>query len=199
MRAAVDVLESEGVAACTARRVAASAATSTAALYELFGDKAGLLRAVYFGGFALLEARMAGLAETADPRRDLSAVLAELRHFVRDRPALAELMFGRPFGDFDPGPEDAAAARPLRELIVRRVRRCVEAGVLAGNEADIAEVLLAMVEGLARRERAGRLGSSRAAVNRRWDLACQAVLAGLTGTPGAPAPVGRRRPVARGR
>jgi AcrR family transcriptional regulator len=190
------MLEADGVGAFTARRIAASASTSTAAVYELFGDKAGLVREVFFGGFLLLANRLGRLPESSDPRADLVATMGELRGFVRDRPVLAEVMFARPFADFDPGPEESEAGRSVREFIVGRVRRCVEEGELAGPETDIAHVLLALVQGLARQEQAGWLGTSKASVNRRWALAIDAFLAGLAPS-GSRSPVGRRRRTAR--
>ena len=66
---AVDLLAEEGAAGLTARSLAARAETSAPALYELFGDKAGVVRELYFEGFRQLSAELAGLAETADPDR----------------------------------------------------------------------------------------------------------------------------------
>ena len=54
LRAAVAMLADDGVAGFTARRVAEDAATSVPAVYELFGDKAGLVREVFFEGFRQL-------------------------------------------------------------------------------------------------------------------------------------------------
>ena len=71
--------------------------------------------------------------------------------------------------------------RVTRRFVVGRVRRCIDAGVLAGNETDIAHVLVSMTQGLAATEIAGWLGTSRASINRRWDLAIHAVLDGLAG------------------
>ncbi len=101
------------------------------------------------------------------------------RIFVRDNPVRAQVMFSRPFADFDPGPAELEAGAATREFIVHRVRRCIEAGIIEGDQADIAHVLLALAQGLAMQESAGWLGSSRASVNRRWDLALPALLAGL--------------------
>ena len=47
----------DGIAGFTTRRVAQEAETSTPAVYELFGDKAGLVREVFFEGFRLLRRR----------------------------------------------------------------------------------------------------------------------------------------------
>ena len=179
LRAAVETLADDGIAGFTARRVAQDAATSVPAVYELFGDKAGLVREVFFEGFRQLRRRLDELSEADDPRADLLAVVATLRTFVRENPVLAEIMFSRPFADFDPGPEDRQATASVREFIVGRVRRAVEAGVLAGDPTDIAHVLLALAQGLAAQEAAGWLGTSAASVNRRWSLAFRAALDGL--------------------
>jgi hypothetical protein len=88
-------------------------------------------------------------------------------------------MFSRPFADFDPGPADLAAGAATREFIVHLVRRCIDAGIIEGDQADVAHGLLALAQGLAMQESAGWLGSSRASVNRRWDLAVHALLSGL--------------------
>lgn len=177
--AAVAVLEVEGVGGLTTRKVAQDAATSTPAVYELFGDKAGLVRGVFFEGFRLLGERLDALRLGGDPRRDLLRVVAVLRRFIADNPVLAEVMFSRPFADFDPGRDELAAGARVRRCIESRVRRCMEAGVLAGDETDVGHVLLAVVHGLAAQERAGLLGTSKASVDRRWRLAVEAVLRGL--------------------
>jgi hypothetical protein len=93
---------------------------------------------------------------------------------------LAEVMFSRPFADFDPGPDELRAGSAVREFIVGRVRRCTDAGILGGDDTDIAHVLVALAQGLAAQESAGWLGTSQASRDRRWDLAIRAVLDGLS-------------------
>ena len=183
VRAALDTLTQDGVSGFTTRRVAQSADTSAPAVYELFGDKGGLVREVIFEGFRLLGAQLRSLAETADPRADLVAVLAAFRLFAGENPELAKLMFSRPFVDFDPGPADRQAGAAVRELVVARVQRCVDAGILAGQPVDVAHVSLAVVQGLALQETAGWLGTSQASMDRRWNLAVSAVLDGLAPDP----------------
>jgi AcrR family transcriptional regulator len=177
---AITLLSDEGVAGFTTRQVARQAQTSTPAVYELFGDKAGLVREVFFEGFRLLGRALGELAETRDPRADVAAVVGVFRRFCLAHPELAEVMFSRPFADFDPGPQEQAAGAAVREFCVARVRRCVDAGVLNGDPADIAHVLVALAQGMARQEAAGWLGRSAASVDRRWELAVRAVLDGLT-------------------
>ncbi len=179
LQVAVGLLTSDGVAGFTTRKVAEEARTSTPAVYELFGDRAGLVREIFFEGFRMLRRRFDALPETADPRADLVATIAAFRAFLAENPALAEVMFSRPFADFDPGPAGLEAGRAVREFIVGRVRRCLDAGILAGDATDVAHVLVSLTQGLAATERAGWLGTSAASVRRRWDLAVRAVLDGL--------------------
>jgi len=173
------MLASEGVAGFTTRRVAEQADTSTPAVYELFGDKAGLVREMFFEGFRMLRRHFDRLEETDDPRADLVRVVETLRKFIRENPVLSEVMFSRPFADFDPGTSGLEAGSAVRRFVVGRVRRCIDAGLLAGDETDIAHVLVSLTQGLAATEMAGWLGTSKASVKRRWDLAIRAVLDGF--------------------
>jgi AcrR family transcriptional regulator len=173
------MLEREGVAGFTTRELAREAETSTPAVYELFGDKSGLVRAVFFEGFRYLRRYLDRLRESDDPRADLVSLARIFRKFARQNPVLADVMFSRPFADFDPGPSDVEAGTDVRELIMGHVRRAIDAGVLVGDATDAAQVLLAVTLGLASAENASRLGSSKASVDRRWALGVEAVLDGL--------------------
>jgi AcrR family transcriptional regulator len=179
LSSALELLASEGVAGFTTRGVARAAHTSTPAVYELFGDKRGLVRELYFAGFRALRVRLGTLADSGDARADLVATLALYRAFIRENPVLAEVMLSRPFSDFDPSEDERRASGSVRALIVERVRRCVEAGVLHGEETDLAHAIVALVQGLALAENARRLGTSAKSVERRWRLAVDALLDGL--------------------
>jgi AcrR family transcriptional regulator len=148
-------------------------------VYELFGDKAGLVRELFFEGFRQLGNRFEAFADTDDPRADLERLMQVFRSFARDNPVLAEVMFSRPFADFDPGADELAAGANVRQFIVTHVRRCVDAAQLSGDPTDIAHVLVALAQGLSRQETAGWLGTSMASVNRRWSLAIRSLLDGL--------------------
>ncbi len=187
VQAAVAMLASEGVAGFTTRKVAQEADTSPPAVYELFGDRAGLVREMFFEGFRMLRRRFDRLDETDDPRADLVHVMQTFRKFVRENPVLSELMFSRPFADFDPGPSGLQAGRAIRLFVVGSVRRCIDAGLLAGDETDIAHVLVSLTQGLTATEMAGWLGTSKASVNRRWELGVRALLDGLRPAPPRPA------------
>jgi AcrR family transcriptional regulator len=171
----------EGQSNFTTRRVARDAGTSPAAIYELFDDRSGLLRAVFFEGFRLLGTYFDRVTITDDPVADLRHLFNVFRVFVLDNTGMAELMFSRPFADFHPGPDEAAAGAATRRTIVDQVGRCIEAGFLAGDATDIAHVFLGLAQGLALQESSGWLGTSVASANRRWGLAFDLLLGDQAG------------------
>ncbi len=179
LAAALRILATDGVAALTARRLAQEADTSPAAVYELFGDKTGVVRALFFAGFAQLGEALGAPARDGDPAEQLVALAQRYRRFIVAQPALAAVMFSRPFASFDPAPEEAAAGAAVRERIVGAVRRAIAVGDLRGDPTDVAHACVALVHGLAAAEAAQRLGSSPAAIERRWDVAVRALLRGF--------------------
>lgn len=180
LSAALDLLGREGASAFTARGIAREAETSPPALYELFGDKAGLLRELFFEGFRMLRRELDALGESEDPRADLVALADAYRDFMREHTALSELMFSRPFADFDPSRSELEAGASVQKFILVRVHRAVDAGVLQGEATDLAHVLVAVVQGLVAAENWGRLGSEPGSVDRRWRRAVGAIVDGLS-------------------
>lgn len=176
LAAALDLLAAEGTDGFTTRTVARQADTSPPAIYELFGDRAGLVREMFYEGFRRLGERLATLEPGDDCRRDLDDVVAAVRAFARENTVLFAVMFARPFADFEPGPQEVAAAMTVRRCVTDRVRRCVDAGLLRGDATDLAHVVLALVQGLWAQEAAGWLGRSRASIDRRWTVAIDVLL-----------------------
>jgi AcrR family transcriptional regulator len=183
---ALGVLARDGVAGFTTRSIAREADTSTPAVYELFGDKGGLLREVFFEGFRQLRRHLDTVADSDDPRADLVALVDVYREFIRQHPVLSEVMFSRPFTDFSPGPSELESSSSVRVFIVERVRRYIDAGLMHGDETDIAHAIVALTQGLAAAENSRRLGTTAASIDRRWALAVDALLEGL-GRPAAAA------------
>ena len=179
LQVAVSTLNEDGLSAFTTRRVAEQAGTSVPAVYELFQDKSGLLRSVFFEGFRMLGRQLLDVPETDDAVADVQRLIPVFRQFCRDYPALARVMFSRPFQDFDPDPEELAASPSVREIFVGRIKRCIDAGLLTGEPVDIAHVLLALAQGLAVQEGGRWLGKSKASVNRRWEVGVTAILRGF--------------------
>src|SRR5258707_3555930 len=146
---AIATLSEEGIARFTTRRVAERAGTSVPAVYELFDDKAGLVRAMFFEGFRLLGSELAKIPQTYSALADLEQLVPVFRLFCRAYPKLAQVMFSRPFADFEPGPDELAAGASVREVFIGRIQRCVDAGSMSGNVTDIAHGLLALAQGFA--------------------------------------------------
>ncbi|WP_102141904.1 TetR/AcrR family transcriptional regulator [Mycobacterium hubeiense] len=176
---AIDTLNSEGISGLTTRRVAERAGTSVPAVYELFTDKAGLVRAMFFEGFRLLGAELAKVPISDDALADVERLVPVFRLFCRAYPKLAQVMFSRPFADFEPGASELAAGAAVRELFVGRIQRCIDEGLLAGDPTDIAHVLLALAQGLAVQEAGRWLGTSAPEIERRWKTGVSALLAGF--------------------
>jgi AcrR family transcriptional regulator len=179
LAAALATLSNDGTAALTTRAVAQAAGTSVPAVYELFGDKSGLVRELFFTGFRRLHAFLLDAPAAADPDADLRRIAGTFREFTLAEPVLAQLMFSRPFAHFHPSRSDAAAGAAVRGYLVERVAAAVNAGVLEGDPVDIAHILLATAAGLAVQESGGWLGSTPSSAGRRWRLAIEAVLRGL--------------------
>ena len=93
--AAIRVLEEEGIAALSLRRVAKESGVSQAAPYAHFADKKTLLTEVANRGFALFRDRMAQEADRAASRDGYLVGLGKgYVFFALENPALFHLMFG---------------------------------------------------------------------------------------------------------
>lgn len=180
---ALAVLAEEGVAGLTTRTVARRAEASVPAIYEVFGDKAGLIREIFFEGFRMLGDDLAAIPPTDAPLDAIRRLADAFRRFVVANPVLAQVMFSRPFTDFSPTPDDDKAGVKVRKIFVRHIRAAVDAGLFASDPVDIAQVLFAFVEGMAAAEAAQRFGASKQSVDRRWRLGLDALMTGLSSNP----------------
>jgi len=179
--AAIGVLAADGAAAVTTRRVAAAAHTSAPAIYELFGAKSGLIRAVFFEGFRRLVSRFDTLAPPTGEPADLIVVLEAFRSFTQDNPRLFEVMYARPFEVYTPEPDERSLGDATRSVFVDRAKGCVAAKTLSGDPVDIAHAVLGLAVGLATQETAGWLGTNSNDCDRRWADASRALLDGYSG------------------
>jgi AcrR family transcriptional regulator len=88
-----ETLATRGAAALSLRTLAGECATSTTAVYSLFGGKRGLLTAIFDDAFERLGRRLAEVAAGADPVADLVRLAAAYRHAALDEPHLFAVMF----------------------------------------------------------------------------------------------------------
>lgn len=96
--AALRVAAERGLAELTVRRIAEAAGTSTMSVYSRFGNRTGVLEALYLRAFDMLGDVFA--AAPADGR--LVAMAMAYREFALDNPARYAFMFNRPSPDFEP-------------------------------------------------------------------------------------------------
>jgi AcrR family transcriptional regulator len=157
------ILSTEGAGALTLRRLAAATGTSTMAVYTLFGDKPGLLAAMYREGFRRLgEASAQAAADDDDPLSALASLGLAYRATALANPHLYDLMFGRPIPSFSPDAETEAVAEAAYRPLVDAVQRCLDAGALVTahgiDDAErIAFHLWATSHGMVSLELAGHL------------------------------------------
>ncbi|MEU8136793.1 TetR/AcrR family transcriptional regulator [Streptodolium elevatio] len=112
----------------TLRSLVAGTGVSTMAVYTYFGGMDGLWSALRQEGFTLLAARLAAVAPSADPVRDLAAQGAAYVANALDAPDLYRVMF-----DADFELEDPQAADDTLDSLVRNVGRAKDSGRFRGD------------------------------------------------------------------
>lgn len=122
-----------GVGALNLRRLAAEVGTSTTAVYSLFGNKAGLLESLYREAARRFGDRLARVADSDDPLRDIVRLGLAYRDYARDEPHLYGILFGKV--DQTDTEASAEAARTIEPLI-GAVRRGQVAGRLPSVPAE---------------------------------------------------------------
>jgi AcrR family transcriptional regulator len=143
MEVAADLLEREGARAVSTRSVAAAAGIRAASLYQLFGDKDGLLSALAIYAFDIHLAEKHVLARTSDPVDDLRRGWDLHVDFGLRHPAFYLLMYGTDRPARRPPAADEASGRLLTAL-----HRVAAAGRLRVPAPIAARLSLAAITGL---------------------------------------------------
>ncbi|MEV0220080.1 WHG domain-containing protein [Streptomyces sp. NPDC050704] len=145
-RAAATVFD-RGTAALSLRQLAADAKTSTAAVYSLFGNKAGLLSSLYQEAVQLFVERLAAVHPTADPAGDVIRIGLAYREYAVANPHLYAILFSdrgvQCPSDSDRPREVVETYRPLIDAVSRGQR----AGQFGSESAP--EVIALSVWGMA--------------------------------------------------
>jgi AcrR family transcriptional regulator len=169
----------EGPATLTVRRLAELSGTSASAVYSLFGDKWGLIEEMFNEGFRRLSQRFGEVELTSNPVVDLIALGQAFRGSALANPHLYDLMFERPFPEFQPAEQNATTALGTFKALVDAVQRCLDAGLVGGGDAlQLALFLFGQVHGLTGLELKGWLGS-REQADGIWDLVLRITFEGL--------------------
>jgi AcrR family transcriptional regulator len=143
LEVAGEILEREGAQAVSTRSVAAAAGIRAASLYQLFGDKDGLLAALAVHAFDLYLSEKHTLEPTDDPVADMRRGWDMHVDFGLRHPALYLLMFGTD----RPGRRPPAAAEADR-LLLTFLDRVAAAGRLRVPPAVAASLATAAIIGV---------------------------------------------------
>lgn len=149
---ALRIIQEDGVAALTLRRVGDEAGVSRTALYRHFEDKAALLARVALEGFRMFRASLENALVVSrqsgsDPLEEMAG--AYLRHAVQN-PAHYRVMFGRDFDQWERYPALVEEAGKAFQVLLGTV----EAGqkshsIKPGNPLHLALTLWSMTHGMA--------------------------------------------------
>ncbi|MGZ4517408.1 MAG: TetR/AcrR family transcriptional regulator [Mycobacteriaceae bacterium] len=153
---AAELVSTGGVSALSLRGLAADVGTSTSAVYSLFGNKTGLLRALFVEAFARFGASQSAVPVTADPLVDLEALGTAYRVHALADPHLYGVMFGGALASFEPDTETQLLAASTFEPVLDAATRAARAGLLRTEDAQlVATALWASLHGLVSLELAG--------------------------------------------
>ncbi len=196
--AAEHLVDAGGLAALSLRAVAERSATTTRAVYSLFGSKAGLVAALGARMFDLLGAGVDALPTTDRPAADLvEAGVTVFRRLCITRPALYQVGVQQDAVDLEVAKQFRPSAQAAFDILESRFHRLQAAGHLPGRDThDAALQFDALCEGLALIERRGNFPPHKA--ERQWRDALSALLDGLAKPPRGQPPAATADPTATG-
>lgn len=162
LSAAKAVLEYEGIARITIRRVAERAELSPMALYRHFADKDALLNALMEDGLAAWESIVRDI-RARDPLEWLTALGEAHLDFALTQPHRYDAAFFLPAPAARRFPDDFAAGRsPVIAMVMARIDEAKTAGRLRDRPTlEIALSLAASGQGFISMHRAKRFASDR--------------------------------------
>jgi AcrR family transcriptional regulator len=171
--AAGEVLHREGPAAVTVRRLADEVGTTTRAVYSLFGDKSGLMKALHREAAETMRRHHEDVPELADPRAEIIELAMAYRAAALEKPNLYGLYLGTASREIDD------EIRTLSYRSLERVLKAVRRAFPRLEAMDIGRELWALVHGMASLELRGFLGEEKEA-RRLWHQAITAAVEGFS-------------------
>ncbi|CAB5005039.1 MAG: TetR family transcriptional regulator [Actinobacteria bacterium] len=152
--AALTLIEESGLGALTVRSVAARAGVAPMGVYSRFGNKDGLLEALFVRGFEALQAAIE-IPPTSSPLLRLQAGCLAYRQFAIDNPQLYHVMFEQMML-LELSPEAKIAAKGSFATLVDRVHAAMDSGGLAsGDSTEVAQQIWSAIHGAVSLEIAG--------------------------------------------
>jgi len=179
LAAAISILQRQGAGAMTVRSVAAAAGCSTTGVYTCFGGKAGLVEAIYIGGFENFGEALNTARRKAPADRLLTELAVAYRAWARAHPTQYMVMFGRAVPDYEPSEHAQAVSLATFDDMVASTSATMAAIELAGDPVDIAFHLWAGIHGHISLELAGMdLAADETERAERFDRGLQRLLRG---------------------
>jgi AcrR family transcriptional regulator len=167
------------------RAVAEDAATTTRAVYALFGSKDGLEQALHEAMYTRLRDLERARRRREDPRADLLELALAYRRWAVERPeryAAAIHRLGQPRRPASQ--EGIAVSREALDELRQAVQRCYDLGLLGVEPEAVVIHMRAVVHGLAEFENLELLGPD---PERHWRTVISAMLDGYLREPAAAA------------
>lgn len=186
LAAALATFRDVGPRAFTMGAAARRAGVTTPALYRHFAGKDELLRELVQEGFRLFAEYLARGLAGRDPLARLQMTAGAYFDFALDHPGHYETLF---LSATVPGlkrfPKDFEQGRSATfQMLVDRVRECVDAGVLAaGDPVAIAFSMWVHVHGFMSLHLVGRIAGTRATARTLFDASWRRLLEGLRARP----------------
>jgi AcrR family transcriptional regulator len=148
---AIQLLITEGAHALSMRRIANEAGCSTTVLYTLFGNKNGIVDALFQDGFSRLgAAQRASVHDEDSPLQQLVRLCQAYRKTALENPTHYAIMFGNPVPDYRPSEASneiaLAALQPLTDAVGRLLSAQTSDAELSAHE--LAMMLWATVHGM---------------------------------------------------
>ena len=152
--AALALIEESGLAALTVRSVASRAGVAPMGVYSRFGNKDGLLEALFVRGFDALQVAIE-IPPATSPLLRLHAGCMAYRKFAIDNPQLYHVMFEQMML-LELSPEAKDAAKDTFGTLVERVHAAMDSGGLTpGDSTDAAQQIWSAIHGAVSLEIAG--------------------------------------------
>jgi AcrR family transcriptional regulator len=157
LETAARLLDDEGPAALSTRRLAAELGTSTMAVYTHFGGLPQLVQAVANEGFSRLAAHLCDVPETDDPLGDLAELGVAYRANALENRHLYAVMFGSAsLGGYRLTGEKRNEGRYTFDILVAGTKRVMAAGIWRDDDPEaVAAQLWASLHGYVMLELAG--------------------------------------------
>ncbi|MFE3545362.1 TetR/AcrR family transcriptional regulator [Nocardia sp. NPDC059177] len=182
MDACLRLIETEGLAAVSLRRVAREAGVSSGAPYHHFADRAALLSALSVDGFQQLAADLVAIkAASASPLGALADLAEGYVRFSREHPAQFRLMFRPELSQPEKHPDAHDAGDAAFHVLADTIGECVAAGTLPADGADrLAIAWWGLAHGLASLWLDGHLDNRSAQLGTHTPELVDAIMRGFT-------------------